>query len=49
MKTNNGSMAGGVWMLVSLVVMLTIPMVIGHFSLEKSPQVTVQADASIAQ
>ncbi len=46
MNTEKSSMAGGVFMLFGLVVMLSVPMVVGHFALKAAPQVTVQADAS---
>lgn len=45
MKNEKNSMAGGVFMLFSLVMMLSVPMVIGHYTL-KPAQPVVQADAS---
>jgi hypothetical protein len=48
MKSETNSMVGGVIMLCGLVVLLSVPMIIGHYALPSVAPVTVQADASNA-
>jgi len=49
MKAEKNSMAGGVFMLVGLVVLLAVPMVLGHFVMVPAVVETVQASAAVAQ
>jgi len=38
---------GGLWMLFGLVVMLTIPMAVGYYTISPTPSITLHADASV--
>ena len=49
MKTMNNSMSGGLMMLSALVLLLSVPMVLGHFTLKHEPVTIVQASAENAQ
>ena len=44
-QSNNG----GFWVLFGLVVMLTVPMVIGHYTLASQTAARLHADASAAE
>lgn len=49
MKADTHSMTGGVVMLFGLVVLLAVPMVVGHFALKSSAEPALHANASQAQ
>ena len=46
MKAENNSMAGGIFMLCGLIMLLTVPMVIGHYAL--SPATVAPATVNVA-
>lgn len=49
MKAEQNSMTGGIIMLCSLVIMLTIPMIIGHYTLAAPAPAPIQVSAVTAQ
>ncbi len=49
MKTKDNSMAGGVLMLCGLVILLTVPMVIGHFALSPAAPAPIQVSSANMQ
>lgn len=49
MKTNYNPMAGGLMILGALVAMLGVPMLVGHFALQREAAPIIQASAANAR